>query len=294
MGMIISVISLDPEYLNYIVIFDQIGEYKYSELIEPPKSEHNQQIEVEEVKQTENLRDSVPEKKDIKLHNEVFEIFEKWWNSKIDLISSPENQANLENGGNELAAEQRQKFGMLMRDRIGRTAFLEWFNYYKQNKDIIIPTKEAFNNLSVLVLVWFDEIQATDDRENALQLLDQLNRFYIEIKEQGKPPRMYLTKWIERHKMLQDLSFWEKIIFESIRKGLRDEFSEYEYQFDVESAYRELIYAKLSLFIMDMLSFHLDKKDVKNIIVQFWESHELTHDQRINLIAKVANFGKDI
>ena len=286
---------LDPEYLSYIIKFDQIGEYRYSEPIELSKIEPINFKEVEgTISQSEEMKGSHSQKKELKLHHEVFEIFEKWWNSKIDLIVSPEKQSNLENGGSDPDIDQKQKFEALMSDKVGRTAFLEWFNYYKQNKDIIIPTKEAFHNLSVLVLVWFDKVQENDDRENALQLLDQLNRFYIEIKEQGKPPRMYLTKCIERHKMLQDLSFWEKIIFESIRKGLRDEFSEYEYQFDVESAYRELIYAKLSLFIMDMLSFHLDKKDVKEVIVQFCESHELTHDQRISLIAKVANFGKDI
>ena len=42
-----------------------------------------------------------------------------------------------------------------------------------------------------------------------------------------------------------------------------------------------------------MLSFHLNKEDVKEIITQFCESHALTQEQTINLISKIANYGEN-
>ena len=61
------------------------------------------------------------------------------------------------------------------------------------------------------------------------------------------------------HALIRDIDFWEKLIFESIRRELKTEFFEYEYEVDTENAYREIIYYKLSAMITYMLSFKVSK-----------------------------------
>jgi len=94
--------------------------------------------------------------------------------------------------------------------------------------------------------------------------------------------------------MLHNINFWEKVIFESIRRELRNEFFIYDYDNNTENTYRKIIYSTLSLVILDMLSFKIDKTEVRELVLQFCESHGLTEDQIINLITKIANYGEDL
>ena len=92
--------------------------------------------------------------------------------------------------------------------------------------------------------------------------------------------------------IVKDLNFWEKWIFESIRRELKNDFFEYDYEADTENAFREIIYYRLSSLITTMLNFGISKNDTKSLVTKFWESHDLRQEQCISLISKIANFGK--
>lgn len=79
--------------------------------------------------------------------------------------------------------------------------------------------------------------------------------------------------------------------FESIRRELKNEFFEYDYEADTENAFREVIFYKLSSMLTSMMSFGVSKDDTKELVVKFCESHELRQDQRISLISRIANYG---
>ena len=114
-----------------------------------------------------------------------------------------------------------------------------------------------------------EKIGKFNDMETAIKIIEICNSFYIEVKEKGKPPRMYLTKCIQDHSLFKDINFWEKIVFESIKIELRNEFFVYDYDSNTQNTYRKIIMSTLSLIILDMLSFKIDKNEVRELVLKF-------------------------
>lgn len=266
---------LDSDYLEFIEKFDQIGEYRYHEAPDTPEGEGDSQEPLQ-------ISDQIK----FKYEEEIYEIVQNVWENKITLIEQSDEQSE--------SQAIREKFETLMEEKIGRSVFLQCLNNYKVKRDTVIPSKEIFNSLSIMTLDWVDKLNIHGDIENALGIIDVCNSFYIENKEKGMPSRMYLTSCLQGHKMLKDINFWEKAIFESIRRELRSEFFVYDYDNNTQNTYRKIIFSTLSLAILDMLSFKIEKTEVRELILKFWETHDLTEDQIINLISKIANKGDDL
>jgi len=99
----------------------------------------------------------------------------------------------------EFSQVEMDNFISIMEERLGRNVFLDYLNTYWVNKDTILPSMTAFNQLSKLIVACFDRILKHDDRENGLKLIEIWNHFYIDQIQNSakkKPLRMYLTKSI--------------------------------------------------------------------------------------------------
>ena len=61
----------------------------------------------------------------------------------------------------------------------------------------------------------------------------------------------------------------------------------------METTTRELLYSKLLTLQTYMLGFGISREAVRNLIIKFSESYGLSQNQVIQLIQKIADFGKD-
>ena len=275
---------LGSEYMDFIANFDQLGEYKFSE----PTEENQNKISGPEAELSDPVKS--------KYEEEIYELV-------VACISNDQNstQNNSPPKSSDEYLQKMDDFKILMDEKTARTVFLDCLNNYWIKEDTKINYWESFSQISDMVIICLNRIDAHDDRENSLRLIEVCDKFYI---DSDKSPydridsetqekltyKIYLTSSIENHKLVKDINFWEKIIFESIRKELRNEFFEYQYEIDTENAYKEIIYFKMSHIVSTMLRFKIDKDEIKNLVVHFCDSHELWREHRINLISKIANY----
>jgi hypothetical protein len=264
-----------------------MGEYKYSEApIEEETEESSHRVEM-----TDQIKS--------KYEEEIYELVQNCIENKSEVDPLPDVPEESKFPHEEYV-QKMDNFNILMGERTARTVFLDSLSNYNLKKETKLQSWDSFNQLSEMVLICLNKIDHDDDRENALRLIELCNNFYIELEKTvndfnlSTPEKMlyknYLTKSIENHRLIRDSNFWEKLIFESIRKELRNEFFEYQYEIDTENAYKEIIYYKLMHIISTMLIFKIDKKEIKDLIVNFCDSHDLWEEQRINLISKIANY----
>ncbi len=114
---------------------------------------------------------------------------------------------------NEAVDQAKERFEVMMSEEVGRDGFLDHLGSKKIRNELIIPSKRAYESLSVLVLIALDAIDQAEDIKNALRLVELSNQFFVENKELGSHPRSYLSKILEAHQMFTDIDFWEKAIF---------------------------------------------------------------------------------
>ena len=67
-----------------------------------------------------------------------------------------------------------------MVEKLGRSVFLDYLNTFWDKKDVKLPSKSSFNELSRLIISCFDRILSFNDRENGLKLIETWNHFYYE------------------------------------------------------------------------------------------------------------------
>ena len=103
---------LDKDYIEYISKFDQIGEYRYEE--EPDANTQND----ENTSQPLEISDQIK----FKYEEEIFDIVDKVWNSKIDLLTRENSQIEDSKGTTE---DYRDKFETLLEEKVGRTVFTQ-------------------------------------------------------------------------------------------------------------------------------------------------------------------------
>ena len=103
---------LDKDYIEYISKFDQIGEYRYEE--EPDANTQND----EKTSQPLEISDQIK----FKYEEEIFDIVDKVWNSKIDLLTRENSQIEDSKGTTE---DYKDKFETLLEEKVGRTVFTQ-------------------------------------------------------------------------------------------------------------------------------------------------------------------------
>ncbi|CAI2387815.1 unnamed protein product [Moneuplotes crassus] len=257
--------ALDEEYCEYISKFDQFGEYKFVEA-----EDEESEVPV--------IHDPVKSK----YEEEIFSLVQSLVSE--DAIKEPLTQMEMDN------------FISIMEQKLGRTVLLDYLKAWSGQNSPRINSRLCFEQLSRLIIGCFDRILTHDDRESGLKLIEICNNIFYqqdpskEIIDTSQPLRKYLSSCIENLGPVKKIGFWEKMAFESIRRELKNEFFEYDYEADTENAFREIIFYKLSSLLTMMLSFGVSKDDTKKLVVKFCESHELRQDQRIHLISRIANY----
>ena len=190
---------VDSSYLTYLVQFDQIGEYAY------------QEWENSEIFQAKGKVDEVK----MKMEEEIGEVLEACWKGEADGTSFKLMQPQL----SAYERQSKERFAVIVDEKKGRDVFLSALNRRRLENELIFPSKDAYHNVSILVVEVLEKIERDADVSSALKLIDLCNHFFVQndpVEEKGLPPRSYLSKVIESHQMFKDLGFWEKAIFESI------------------------------------------------------------------------------
>ena len=103
---------LDKDYIEYISKFDQIGEYRYQE--EPDADTQNDEKKSQPLEISDQIK--------FKYEEEIFDIVDKVWNSKIDLLTRENSQIEDSKGTTE---DYRDKFETLLEEKVGRTVFTQ-------------------------------------------------------------------------------------------------------------------------------------------------------------------------
>ena len=103
---------LDKDYIEYISKFDQIGEYRYQE--EPDADTQNDEKKSQPLEISDQIK--------FKYEEEIFDIVDKVWNSKIDLLTRENSQIEDSKGTTE---DYKDKFETLLEEKVGRTVFTQ-------------------------------------------------------------------------------------------------------------------------------------------------------------------------
>lgn len=103
---------LDKDYIEYISKFDQIGEYRYQE--EPDADTQKDENKSQPLEISDQIK--------FKYEEEIFDIVDKVWNSKIDLLTRENSQIEDSKGTTE---DYRDKFETLLEEKVGRTVFTQ-------------------------------------------------------------------------------------------------------------------------------------------------------------------------
>jgi len=231
---------LSEEYNDYLARFDQFGEYKFDEIPEESSS-------------TPVIHDPIKSK------------YEE------DIFSLVQSIINEEERKGPISQIEMDNFILIMEEKLGRSVLLDYLNTFG-TKDIKLANKAAFDELSDIIVACFDRVLRHNDRENGLKLVETCDKFYYLHSSNGEVKetmRIYLTRSIENLGPVKDTEFWEKMIFESIRRELKNDFFEYDFEADTENAYREIVFYRLSNFLSTMLSFGISKDKTKTLIIKF-------------------------
>lgn len=88
----------------------------------------------------------------MKLEEEIDEIITSCWTEEIHLIEGSETSA---------AAEKlKERFEVMMSDEDGWALFAQNFISRKLKSQIIIPSKAAYHNISILFMIILNQIDA--------------------------------------------------------------------------------------------------------------------------------------
>jgi hypothetical protein len=90
------------------------------------------------------------------------------------LLIEPESEMT------ETSQSEMDNFISMMEEMTGRNVFLDYLGTNYDKKDIKLPCKKSFENLSKLIIACFDRILKHDDRQNSFKLVEACNRFYYE------------------------------------------------------------------------------------------------------------------
>lgn len=125
--------------------------------------------------------------------------------------------------------------------------------------------------------------------------------FWKNDTSKNKPEKQYLHSKIVWHPVWRDLDFWSASLFFCIREELRNQKELEEHEAPAETIDREknIVFGQLLSFSHNMVTFMVEKQDIKKVIEKFCYYFDLAKDKvamlsvRFSLIC-IKNFIKDV
>lgn len=179
--------------------------------------------------------------------------------------------------GKDLNSQDFQQFNTLVKDSIGRKA---WLNVISTKSSILVGHGLEF--LAELMISLLNECERVSDSEIVKQVLKYINAFTDDSGET-------LLKFLKVHSIWGKLEIWEKIITLHIQEEIeaREVYKIFDSTEVQESVIKNIVFCQLGSIATHMSNFQVEKMYASEIISKHACKYNLTAEDMDTLIATV-------
>jgi len=181
--------------------------------------------------------------------------------------------------GKNVETEELKTFHQMLGEKQTRKIFTIAMQQYRLCGKFIL-SEEGFNNIVKVLVHFLYACQNSKDAMSIVKVLILSLTFWKEENPSNKK-KQYLHSKIVWHPVWRDLDFWSTAVFLSIREELKSQKGLEKEESVEETIDREknIVYGQLLSFSHNMVTFMVEKTEIKKIMEKFVGFYEIENDK---------------